>query len=203
MTPKEFVQYLQGIETPDNHSFNFYRQSYRTSDDDSLVSNNLELYLAKMQQLNPTVLLVGEAPGYKGCKLTGVPFTSEYQIVHDDFFADGFEVLNKASIDKEKSATAIWSVLSQVKNKPLMWNIYPFHPVAVGGGNGKPRSCDIKLGREILDLLLQMFNIKEIYCLGRKASNAMCRHPQYCGYIRHPSFGGQSECLSRLREILK
>lgn len=203
MTPIEFVQYLQGIETPDNNSFNFYRQSYRASDDELLVSNNLERYLAKMQKLNPTVLLVGEAPGYKGCKLTGIPFTSEYQVVHDEFFADGFEVLNGESIDKEKSATVVWSVLSQVKNKPLMWNIYPFHPLAINGRNGKPRSRDIKLGRDILDQLLQMFNIKEIYCLGCKASNAMCYHPLFRGYIRHPSHGGKNECIVRLREILK
>lgn len=203
MTPIEFVQYLQGIETPNNNSFNFYRQSYRASDDELLVSNNLERYLAKMQKLNPTVLLVGEAPGYKGCKLTGIPFTSEYQVVHDEFFADGFEVLNDKAVDKEISATVIWSVLSQVKNKPLMWNIYPFHPVDIDGRNGKPRRCDIKVGLYILELLLQMFNIQEIYCLGRTASDALCYHPLFRGYIRHPSHGGQTECRVRLCEILK
>lgn len=203
MTPKEFVQYLQGIETPDNNSFNFYRQSYRASNDELLVSNNLERYLAKMQKLKPTVLLVGEAPGYRGCKLTGIPFTSEYQVVHDEFFADGFEVLNGEAIDKENSATLIWSVLSQVKNKPLMWNIYPFHPENINGKNGKPRSRDIRLGRDILDLLLQMFNINEIYCLSSIARDAMCHHPLFRGYIRHPSYGGQTECRVRLREILK
>lgn len=203
MTPKEFVQYLQGLETPDNNSFNFYQQSYRAPGDELLVSNNLECYLVKMQKLDPSMLLIGEAPGYKGCKLTGIPFTSEYQVLHDEFFADGFEVLNDEAIDKENSATLIWSVLSQVKNKPLMWNIYPFHPVNINGNNGTPRSRDIKLGREILELLLQMFNIKEIYCLSYLARNALEHHPLFRGYIRHPSRGGQTECRVCLREILK
>src|SRR3989338_10069058 len=49
---------------------------------------NLEGYLMKMAKAKPTVLLVGEAPGYRGCGRTGVPFCSEKLIRAHPFFAD-------------------------------------------------------------------------------------------------------------------
>ena len=38
---------------------------------------NLRRYWQQMAILRPSVLLVGEAPSYRGCRLTGIPFTSE------------------------------------------------------------------------------------------------------------------------------
>ena len=37
---------------------------------------NLRCYLRTMAERNPATLLVMEAPGYRGCRLTGVPVTS-------------------------------------------------------------------------------------------------------------------------------
>ena len=36
----------------------------------SIAKNNLRKYLLKMKEIGPTVMLIGEAPGYKGCKWT-------------------------------------------------------------------------------------------------------------------------------------
>ena len=38
---------------------------------------NLTLYLQTMMARQPSVLLVGEAPGHRGCRRTGIPFVSE------------------------------------------------------------------------------------------------------------------------------
>lgn len=43
----------------------------------AVCRRNLAAYLRVMQAQRPTVLLLGEAAGYRGCRLTGVPFTSE------------------------------------------------------------------------------------------------------------------------------
>ena len=37
--------------------------------------NNLRKYLEALQKHEVELLMVGEAPGHKGCALTGVPFT--------------------------------------------------------------------------------------------------------------------------------
>jgi hypothetical protein len=37
---------------------------------------NLELYLEEMLDRAPKVLLLGEAPGFRGMRITGVPFTN-------------------------------------------------------------------------------------------------------------------------------
>lgn len=200
MSAKEFVEYIRGIKTIDDRSVNFYQ-----GEEDSIVSSNLLQYLKKMQEINPSVLLVGEAPGYKGCKLTGVPFTSEYQIIKEDFFKEEFKVRYPDKPDKELSAGAIWEVLRDVEDKPLIWNIYPFHPSKPDGRNGKPRSRDIELGKEILAKLLLMFSIEKIYCIGRTSMFALQSDPRYKhlyqGYVRHPAQGGRRECVNKLREI--
>ena len=203
MKPEEFVEYLRNLETPDNNSFNFYREGYREPHEAAITSKNLLQYLKKMQSINPKILLVGEAPGYKGCKLSGIPFTSEFHVLHEEFFRDGFEVLDAKKLDKEVSACAIWEVLGSINEIPLMWNIYPFHPLMADGRNGKPKSRDIKLGKAVLENLLTMFNIEEIHCIGTKSRDALANHPLFRGYVRHPSYGGRNECISRLKEILR
>lgn len=41
---------------------------------------NLRLYLMELYKNKPTYMLVGEAPGYKGCGVSGIPFTDENEM---------------------------------------------------------------------------------------------------------------------------
>ena len=40
-----------------------------------ICRHNLSLYFHYMLKNNSHVILVGEAPGYRGCRLSGIPFT--------------------------------------------------------------------------------------------------------------------------------
>src|SRR5919198_4980884 len=55
-------------------TFNFYRDGERAA----LCCRRLEEYLEARS--DAPILLVGEAPGYRGTRISGIPFTSERQV---------------------------------------------------------------------------------------------------------------------------
>ncbi|WP_407311874.1 hypothetical protein [Desulfosporosinus sp. SB140] len=61
--------------------FNHYSLDIQSN---SIRRENLFIYLKYMQEIKPNVLMVGEAPGFHGCRLTGVPFTSEFILLDDN-----------------------------------------------------------------------------------------------------------------------
>ena len=71
---EEFIQELANERTD---KLGFSENLYSGTTRESIIrKHNLLTYLTKMKSLNPRILLLGEAPGNKGCKLTGIPFTS-------------------------------------------------------------------------------------------------------------------------------
>jgi len=163
---------------------------------------NLELYLNKMKSAK--VLLVGEAPGYKGCRLTGIPFTSEYRLKNEPLFeSNQFLIENEKNPEKENSATVVWPELQKYSEKPLMWNIFPFHPHDKDNikSNRKPSNKELIIGTEILIELLSIFEIKKILAIGRLAEKQIKAKIELpCEYIRHPSYGGKNEFIAGLNK---
>lgn len=171
----------------------------------SLESNvrrhNLSLYLEKMKALNPDVILVGEAPGYKGCALTGIPFTSENVLAKNEFFqGENYQFIDKIRREKESSATIVWGELADCVNKPLIWNIFPFHPFEKGNlkSNRPPTDKELTQGLKIFDELLKYFDIKKIVAVGKKAESQI----KDCTGIRHPANGGKRDFAEGLKRIL-
>lgn len=205
---KEFIDYLGQIETSESAE-NLYSGDSHESE---IRNQNLYIYLTRMQKLTPTILLVGEAPGYKGCKLTGIPFTSEKILIKDYYFdvlgeEQGYKHVN--SIDKlqtEVSAFVVWNELNKYKELPVMWNIYPFHPFHFPNQNQnrKPSSAEIKIGKEIFIEFLNLFDIKKIGAVGKVSESGIrkLKLDIEIKYIRHPSYGGQTQFKKGLWELL-
>jgi uracil-DNA glycosylase len=149
----------------------------------SVPYENLKKYLIKMLALKPSVLLVGEAPGYNGCRLTGIPFTSEYTIFDNKFLignSHDFKISDKKQ--KERTSTIFWNKINELKkNKtfqlPLLWNIFPYHPHEKGNtdkSNRAPLKNEIDFGFVVLNELINIFeSINMIYALGNKAKNKL------------------------------
>lgn len=82
---KSINKFINRLASVENLTDVFNQYSIEFSDN-KVRRNNLRLYLNQISQLRPKVLLVGEAPGYHGCRFTGVPFTSEYILLRDNSF---------------------------------------------------------------------------------------------------------------------
>jgi hypothetical protein len=122
----------------------------------------------------PTVL-VGEAPGKNGARLSGVPFTSLRQLT--------------GSGPAEPSATIVHRVLSdlRIEQDTLLWNVSFLCPP----DNRDPRRAEVEACAEVRSLI----------CRGR-VTLAVGRHAQRATgapCVRHPSHGGASLFAEGLR----
>ena len=88
--------------------------TYNQYADSPLRRGRLERYLDE-RKLAP-VVLVGEAAGYRGARVSGIPFTSERQLT--------------GSGPAEATATIVHRALAElgVEDDVLLWNVVPTHP---------------------------------------------------------------------------
>ena len=103
--------------------------------ENELRRRNLEVYLQEMLDRRPKILLVGEAPGFRGMRITGVPFTNrtilEGPANSFGLFGPGKGYVlppEAAGVAAEPTATVMWEVLEEVDFLPLLWSAFPWHP---------------------------------------------------------------------------
>lgn len=173
------------------------------------VAANLKKYLEIMLTIKgKRVLLVGEAPGYRGCKITGIPFTSGNVIENVEhpvlMRLRGRMLLSE--IKSENTATVVWNYLATKTNTPLFWNSFPFHPHYSENQNTNraPSNDEIKYGVRYLRILHELFKPEQIAGIGQKGFKcAQQAFPDIATkYIRHPSYGGKLDFIKGMDEIL-
>jgi uracil-DNA glycosylase len=115
------------------------------------------------------VVLVGEAAGYRGARVSGIAFTSERQLT--------------GSGPAEASATIVHRVLARlgVEEDVLLWNVVPTHP-GTEGSNRAPRRDEIDAAAPFLS---EVSHGRTVIAVGRVAAAATG-----AAYVRHPSHGG-------------
>jgi uracil-DNA glycosylase len=142
-------------------TFNFYREGM----DADLRRARLCEYLEA--RADAPVLLVGEAAGYRGARVSGIPFTSERQLTGRG--------------PAEATATIVQRVLAELELDALCWNVVPTHP-GTTTSNRRPTRAEVEASSPFLE---EVASRRRILAVGRLAA-AVTGAP----YIRHPSHGG-------------
>lgn len=172
--------------------------------------NNLKLYLNEMLKRKPHYMLVMEAPGYRGCRLTGVPVTSRKISIEgisnlEMFGAErGYQLTEDAGFENvygEQSATIVWNTLSEIGIVPLIWNTFPFHPRKGDAqrSNRKPRVPETKIGLNYLQAVIECFKPELIVAAGNVAYKTMTSAGIDCHKVRHPAQGGKNDFVAGIK----
>ncbi len=176
--------------------------SYDLPDAARIRRENLKNYL-KCYKRPPKILLVGEAAGPWGCRFSGIPFTSESQLLAGVLPFKGEKTSNHETPYKENSGEILWGALLPEFPRFFLWNAVPLHPHK----EGDPLTIRTPGQREIekfCPLLKRLFNIigpRHVIAVGRKAQSALGLIGVPCAYVRHPAQSGAREFRAGINEI--
>jgi uracil-DNA glycosylase len=167
----ELIERLAGARI--GSTYNQYRHS-------PLCRERLERYLEA--RAGAAFVLVGEAAGYRGARVSGIPFTSERQLTGRG--------------PAEATATIVHRALSElgVEEDVLLWNVVPTHP-GTEISNRRPTRDEVEAG---LPFLADLADGRSVIAIGRVAQEVL-RTP----YLRHPSHGGARAFRSGLEAALQ
>jgi uracil-DNA glycosylase len=147
-------------------TFNFYGRG----EDADVRRARLAEYLAARERAR--LLLVGEAAGYRGARVSGIPFTSERQLT--------------GRAPGEASATVVHRVLAELGlvGDVLLWNAVPTHPHRAGrpDSNRPPTRAEVAAGTPFV---AELARGRVVLAVGRVAHRLLGG-----AYVRHPSHGG-------------
>jgi uracil-DNA glycosylase len=155
-------------------TFNQYADGVRAA----VLRDRLDAYLAA--HADAPMLLVGEAAGYRGARISGIPFTSERQLTGDG--------------PAEATATVMQRVLRELglADRVLLWNVVPTHP-GTSSSNRRPTRAEVEAG---LPFATRLARGRRVVAVGRVAESALG-----APYVRHPSRGGAAAFARMLERV--
>ncbi len=168
--------------------------------------NRLALHL----DCNPEFILAGEAPGYQGCRYSGIAFTSE-RLLGEGAIPRIPALTGRLSTRRlpfsEPSATIVWNTLHRlgIEERTILWNAMQLHPHRSDNlwSNRTPTPSEISLGEPALRILIEAFPDAKIIAVGKKAEWLL--HEMgipTVGSVRHPANGGATQFSAGLKDLM-
>lgn len=166
---------------------------------------NCASYLQKLAAQGVSLIILGEAAGYQGCRFSGIAFTSEHTLAHHPFFKDGgYERSgSRERLFREPSGSIVWETIATLPHTPVLWNIVPFHPHHPDKplSNRTPTRAEREHGKQFLLELLEIFGHPPIAAAGRLSSETLDSLGIKHTAVRHPAYGGKAEFQAGIAKI--
>jgi hypothetical protein len=189
-------------------AFNPYRQRHPQldlPDAPQIRQANLRQFLVTFS--NVRTILLAEAAGYQGCRFSGIPMTSEAQLVGPTpvHWAVGGCYRRSGARNRlwrEPSATILWETLGE-RMDCLIWNTFPWHPMGKHGplSNRTPRAAEIQAGIPVLEAIRNRFPDARLVAIGRVAERTLQGQAIDTHYVRHPAHGGKIDFASGISAL--
>jgi len=160
--------------------------------------------LAAHLTCKPRHILIGEAAGYQGCKVSGIPFTSERLINAGSIprIVCSSRLTSRLRPWSEPSATTVWGTLHTlgIADETVLWNAYPWHPHKKDNphSNRTPTPAEREAGVPVLRAFLGLFRNARAFAVGRNAEAALGELDIPATALRHPSMGGATQFRQQL-----
>ena len=205
---EKLLNRLRRAELPP-HVFNLYR------DDDPALDlrggaarrrENLRRYLKALRE--PAFVLVGLAPGYRGARFTGVPFSDEHRLCFPGSCYD--RTARRPQPWREATAGVVMETLGAGANVAC-FNVVPWHPhqPAQPLSNAEPDSATVTAGLEVLAYFFErLYPNTKVAAVGNVAAEALGRlrvqgkPVEVVAHLRHPAHGGAAEFRRQAAELL-
>ena len=157
----------------------------------------------------PRLLLVGEAPGYQGTRITGCPFTSEALLLEGGVPRLG-KLCGRLSSRRlpwrEPSSTIVWRALREegLADDTILWGAFPWHPHGTSPlSNRAPNEAEKAIGAVFLRKLVSALPDVTVVAVGNVAADSLRKLGVTADKIRHPSNGGATAFRAGLALVAK
>ncbi len=157
----------------------------------------------------PRLLLIGEAPGYQGTRITGCPFTSEALLLEDGVPRIGRlcdRLTSRRLPWREPSSTIVWRALREqdLADRTILWGAFPWHPYGASPlSNRAPNETEKAIGAAFLRKLVSVFPDVTVVAVGNVAADSLRKLGVKADKIRHPSNGGATAFRTGLALVAK
>lgn len=170
---------------------------------------------AKLERLSahlscdPEFIVCGEAPGYLGCRHSGIAFTSERLLLEGTILRvaqPSSRLTSRPLPFSEPSATIVWKTLYRlgIAERTILWNALQLHPHKPGNprSNRTPTPAEIALGVPAMRILIEAFPDAKIIAVGRQAEGLLRGLGiSTVGVVRHPANGGARAFAEGMRKL--
>jgi uracil-DNA glycosylase len=167
--------------------------------------NNLSVVIEAALAIGVQSMWFGRDLGYRGGRRTGLALTDEAHLhaLRLTFRNAPVQQATATAPVAERTAQEIWKMVRLLPDPPFLWNVFPFHPHEPNDpmSNRCHTAREARLCEDILCTLLTWFKPTRVVALGKDAHKALNRLGFDNTCIRHPSYGGQAEFISGIREL--